>query len=52
MAVNSIDKARKGILKCYVGSIPMLGACKVQALTSKASGSLPDRVLVAESHLN
>nr|DAP20567.1 MAG TPA: hypothetical protein [Caudoviricetes sp.]DAP20726.1 MAG TPA: hypothetical protein [Caudoviricetes sp.] len=28
----------------------MLGASEVQVLTSKASVSLPDRVLVAKSH--
>lgn len=28
--VHSIDKASKGIWKCYIGSIPMLGASVVQ----------------------
>ena len=38
---NSIDKASKGIWKCYIGSIPMLGASMVQVHISDAVGSLP-----------
>ena len=29
--VHSIDKASKGIWKCYIGSIPILGVSVVQA---------------------
>ena len=34
--VHSIDKASKGIWKCYIGSIPMLGASMVQVHISDA----------------
>ena len=34
--VHSIDKASKGIWKCYIGSIPMFGASMVQVHMSDA----------------
>lgn len=36
---NSIDKASKGIWKCYIGSIPILGVSVVQVHISEAVGS-------------
>ena len=41
--VHSIDKASKGIWKCYIGSIPILGVSVVQVHISDATGSFPDR---------
>ena len=40
--VHSIDKASKGIWKCYIGSIPILGVSVVQVHISDAAGSFPD----------
>ena len=40
--VHSIDKASKGIWKCYIGSIPILGVSAVQVRISDAAGSFPD----------
>ena len=40
--VHSIDKASKGIWKCYIGSIPILGVRVVQVHISDAAGSFPD----------
>lgn len=40
--VHGIDKASKGIWKCYIGSIPMLGASMVQVHISDVIGSLPN----------
>ena len=39
--VHSIDKASKGIWKCYIGSIPILGVSVVQVHISDAAGSFP-----------
>ena len=38
--VHSIDKASKGIWKCYIGSIPILGVSVVQVHISDAVWSL------------
>ena len=40
--VHSIDKASKGIWKCYIGSIPILGVSVVQVHISDVAGSFPD----------
>ena len=40
--VHSIDKTSKGIWKCYIGSIPILGVRVVQVHISDAAGSFPD----------
>ena len=40
--VHSIDKASKGIWKCYIGSIPILGVRVVQVHISDAAGSFQD----------
>ena len=40
--VHSIDKASKGIWKCYIGSIPILGVSVVQVHISDVAGSSPD----------
>ena len=39
---NSIDKASKGIWKCYIGSIPILGVSVVQVHISDVAGSFTD----------
>lgn len=38
--VHGIDKASKGIWKCYIGSIPILGVSVVQVHISDAVWSL------------
>ena len=40
--VHSIDKASKGIWKCYIGSIPILGVSVVQVHISDVAGPFPD----------
>ena len=39
--VHSIDKASKGIWKCYIGSIPILGVSVVQVHISDLQRNSP-----------
>ena len=41
--VHSIDKASKGIWKCYICSFPILGVSVVQVHISDVAGSFPDK---------